>query len=125
MAVLRALSVLFNWQCCLRHLIDCSGRTGCLGLSKDIGSQSSVPRHQRVRQLCGTGFANEMHLVCECAAMADLRGYSPDILHAHQTMQQFMWLPDLLQIAKILDAGMQRLQTVNPDEGFNRPGWLN
>ena len=49
-------------------------RTGCHGLPKDVGSQSGVPRHQRVCQLCGTGFGDEMHLVFECAAMADLRG---------------------------------------------------
>ena len=36
-------------------------RTGCHGLPKDIGSQSDVPRHQRVCQLCGTGFGDEMH----------------------------------------------------------------
>ena len=52
-------------------------RTGCHGLPKDIGSQSGVPRHQRVCQLCGTGFGDEMHLVFECAAMADLRGQFP------------------------------------------------
>ena len=38
-------------------------RTGCHGLPKDIGSQSGVPRHQRVCQLCGTGFGDELHLV--------------------------------------------------------------
>ena len=38
-------------------------RTGCHEPPKDIGSQSGVPRHQRVCQLCGTGFGGEMHLV--------------------------------------------------------------
>ena len=94
-------------------------RTGCHGLPKDIGSQFGVPRHQRVCQLCGTGFGDEMHLVFECAAMTDLRGQFPDIFQPHQTMQQFMWQPNLLQVAKFLDAGMKRLQTVDPDEGSN------
>ena len=44
-------------------------RTGCHGLPKDIGSQSGVPRHQRVCQICGTGFGDEIHLVFQCAAM--------------------------------------------------------
>ena len=44
-------------------------RTGCHDLPKDIGSQFGVLRHQRVCQLCGTGFGDEMHLVFECAAM--------------------------------------------------------
>ena len=92
--------------------------TGCHALHKNIGSQSGVPR-QRVCQPCGTGFGDEMHLVFECAAMADLRGQSPDIPQPHQTMQQFMWQPDMLQVAKFLDAGMKRLQTVDPDEGSN------
>ena len=94
-------------------------RTGCHGLPKDIGSQSGVPRHQRVCQLCGTGFGDEMHLVFECAAMADLRGQFPDIFQPYQTMQQFMWQPNMLQVAKFLDAGMKRLQTVDPNEGSN------
>ena len=37
----------------------------------------------------------------------------------HQTMQQFMWQPSMLQVAKFLDAGMERLQTVDPNEGSN------
>ena len=94
-------------------------RTGCHGLPKDIGSQSGVPRHQRVCQLCGTGFGDEMHLVFECAAMADLRGQFPDIFQPYQTMQQFMWQPNMLQVAKFLDAGMKRLQTADPNEGSN------
>ena len=91
-------------------------RTGCHGLPKDTGSQSGVPR---VCQLCGTGFGDEMHLVFECTAMTDLCGQFPDIFQAHQTMQQFMWQPNLLQVAKFRDVGMKRLQTVDPNEGSN------
>ena len=43
----------------------------------------------------------------------------PDIFQPHQTMQQFMWQPNMLQVAKFLDAGMKRLQTVDPNEGSN------
>ena len=50
---------------------------------------------------------------------ADLRGQFPDIFQPHQTMQQFVWQPDLLQVAKFLDAGMKRLQAVDPNEGSN------
>ena len=92
-------------------------RTGYCGLPKDIGSQSGAPR--RLCQLCGTGFADEMHLVFECATMADLRGQFPYIFQAHQTMHQIMWQPNLLQVAKFLDAAMTSLQTVDPDEGSN------
>ena len=42
-----------------------------------------------------------------------------DIFQAHQTMQQVMWQPNMLQVAKFLDAGMKRLQAVDPDEGSN------
>ena len=38
---------------------------------------------------------------------------------AHQTMQQFMWQANLLQAAKFSDAGMKKLQTVDPNEGSN------
>ena len=51
--------------------------------------------------------------------MTDLRGHFPDNYQPHQTMQQCMWQPNLLQVAKVLDAGMKRLQTVDPDEGSN------
>ena len=30
-----------------------------------------------------------------------------------------MWQPNMLQVAKFLDAGMKRLQTVDPNEGSN------
>ena len=30
-----------------------------------------------------------------------------------------MWQPNMLQVAKFLDAGMKLLQTVDPNEGSN------
>ena len=45
-------------------------------------------------------------------------------------MQQFMWQPDMLQVAKYLDAGVKRMQEIDPDAGSNpcrtsiQPGWL-
>ena len=41
------------------------------------------------------------------------------IFQPYQTMQQFMWQPNMLQVAKFLDAGMKRLQTADPNEGSN------
>ena len=32
-------------------------------------------------------------------------------------MQQFMWQPDMLQVAKFLDAGVKRMQEIDPDTG--------
>ena len=37
----------------------------------------------------------------------------------HALAAQPMWQPNLLQAAKLLEAGMKRLQTVDPDEGSN------
>ena len=34
-------------------------------------------------------------------------------------MQQFMWQPDILQVAKFLDAGVKRMQEIDPDAGSN------
>ena len=34
-------------------------------------------------------------------------------------MQQFMWQPDMLQVANFLDAGVKRLQEIDPDAGSN------
>ena len=38
---------------------------------------------------------------------------------ARQTMQQFMWQPDMLQVAKFLDAGVKKMQEIDPDAGSN------
>ena len=38
---------------------------------------------------------------------------------------QFMWQPNLLQVAEFLDAGMERLQTVDPGEGQPSNIWLD
>ena len=51
--------------------------------------------------------------------MADVCDRFSDIFKAYQTMQQFMWQPNLLQVANFSDAGMKRLQTVDPDEKSN------
>ena len=48
--------------------------------------------------------------------LAALRGHFPDNLQAHQTMQQFLWQADLLQVAGFRH---EKLQTVDPDDGPN------
>ena len=46
----------------------------CLeGWAKDIGSQTGVSRRQRLCQLCGADYGDEMHLVFECHGLTDLR----------------------------------------------------
>ena len=40
--------------------------TGCHGSPEDVGSQSGVPRYQRVCQRRDTSFGYEMHLVIKC-----------------------------------------------------------
>ena len=94
-------------------------RTTCHGLPKDIGSQTGVPRRQRLCQLCGADYGDEMHLVFECHGLADLRKQFASIFQERQTMQQFMWQPDMLQVAKFLDAGVKRTQEIDPDAGSN------
>ena len=42
-----------------------------------------------------------------------------NIFQGCQTTQQFMWQPDMLQVAKILDAGAKRMQEIDPDAGSN------
>ena len=101
-------------------------RTGCHGLPKDIGSQTGVPRRQRLCQLCGADYGDEMHLVSECHGLADLREQIASILQERLTMQQFMWQPDMLQAAKFLDAGVTRMQETYLMLGgtHNQSGWL-
>ena len=91
---------------------------GCHGLPKDVGSQSGVPRHQRMCQCCG------IVLMMSCTWPLSVQPWQIcvatfQMFQAHQTMQQFRWQPNLLQVAKFLDAGMKRLQTVDPNEGSN------
>ena len=33
--------------------------------------------------------------------------------------EQFMWQPDMLQVAKFLDAGVKKMQEIDPDAGSN------
>ena len=55
----------------------------------------------------------------ECHGLADLREQFASIFQDRQTMQQFMWQPDMLQVAKFLDAGVKRMQEIDPDAGSN------
>ena len=34
-------------------------------------------------------------------------------------LPHFMWQPDMLQVAKFLDAGVKRMQEIDPDAGSN------
>ena len=86
--------------------------------TKDIGSQTGVPRRQRLCQLCAD-YGDEMHLVFECHSLTDLREQLANIFQGRQTMQQFMWQPDMLQVAKFLDAGVKRMQEIDPNAGSN------
>ena len=60
-----------------------------------------------------------MHLVFECHGLADLRAQFASVFQERQTMQQFMWQPDMLQVAKFLDAGVKKMQEIDPDAGSN------
>ena len=60
-----------------------------------------------------------MHLVFECHGLADLREQFGSVFQERQTMQQFMWQPDMLQVAKFLDAGVKKMQEIDPDAGSN------
>ena len=46
------------------------------------------------------------------SCLADLREQFASIFQERQTMQQFMWQPDMLQVAKFLDAGVKRMQEI-------------
>ena len=60
-----------------------------------------------------------MHLVFECHGLANIREQLASICQERQTMQQFMWQPDMLQVAYFLDAGVKRMQETGPDAGLN------
>ena len=94
-------------------------RTGCNGLPKDLGSQTGVPRRQKLCQLCGANYGDETHFVFKCLGLADLREQFASILQERQTMQQSMWQLNTLQVARFLDAGVKRMQEIDPDAGSN------
>ena len=94
--------------------------------SDAAGSLHLIACHRHIKARCIRGCASSVALVSamRCTwslstAMTDLRGQFPDIFQAHQTVQQFTWQPNVLQVAKFLDAGMKSLQTVDPSEGPN------
>ena len=46
------------------------------------------------------------------SAHLQVRGVGSGMIQKRQTMQQFMWQLDMLQVAKVLDAGVKRMQEV-------------
>jgi len=79
-------------------------RMGCHGLPNVLGRRSGTPRAARHCQLCdGHVLGDELHLVFECPSLQHLRGkfaalFGPGI----DTMQQFMWQADLLNVARFI-----------------------
>ena len=66
----------------------------------------------------GDGPPMRMDTTACCTIVSHICVYTLD--YSRQVpMQQFMWQPNMLQVAKFLDAGMKRLQTVDPNEGSN------
>ena len=61
-----------------------------------------------------------MHLIFGCHCLADLRDQCANIFQQHQTTQQFIWQPDMSKFTKFLDAGVKRMQEIDPDAGSNR-----
>ena len=90
---------------------------GVSGVPKDAGSHTSMPRHQRVCQLCGTNFGDDLYLAFECAALADLRG---QLIYTRASDDAAIHMAaDSGQVANFLTAGIKIVQTVGSDEGSN------
>ena len=50
----------------------------------------------------GAEYGDGMHLVIECHGLAHLREQLASVFQERQTLQQFMWQPDMLQVAKFV-----------------------
>ena len=81
----------------------------------DLKLLTEVPRRQRLCQLCGAIYGDELHLAVECHGLADLRDHFLGIFWEHQAMQQFICQSDMLQVAKMSDAGVKRMHDIEPD----------
>ena len=53
----------------------------------------------------------------ECTALQDLRVSFAPLLQQATTMKQFMWQPDLIRAARILEAGVRRMRETDPSDG--------
>ena len=60
-----------------------------------------------------------MHLCFQCHTLGDIREDFAHISQGLPIMQKFMWQPDMLQAAKLSDAGVKRMQEIDPDAGSN------
>ena len=76
-----------------------------------------MPKHQRICSLCAGGLGDEMHLVFECTALQDLWVSFAPLFQRATTKQQFMWQPDLMQVAQFPEAGVRRMRGIDPSDG--------
>ena len=109
----------FPWQLKPTLFSTALPKASTTGGTLNPGASRDEQIAQKLCQLCGAGDGNEMHSVFECYGLADLRRQIASIFQERQTIQQFMWQPDMLQVARFLDAGVKKMQEIDPDAGSN------
>ena len=94
--------------------------TGCDGLLKDIGSPTGAPRRHRLNRLCADN-GSDICLGFQCQGLADLRvpfrhsqAFSRSIRQCSILLAVHL-AARLLQVAKVLDAGMKRVEHLDPN----------
>ena len=75
-------------------------RTGSHMLPNVAGSWEGVPRSQRLCPLCTSQHADERHALMECPALAALRQRYEQLFSGRDSMCQFMWQPDMVQLVR-------------------------
>ena len=108
---------------CLKVLVSASRmrrflrfRVGCHGLPRDTGGRHRTARLSRTCPACDTGaIGDEKHLIFECPALQHVRSRHPQLFAVtDQTVQQFMWQRDLLQVIIFVTDCLEFLQEPDP-----------
>ena len=109
-------------------------RGGWLGSSRtSLQYQHTTVSHERPCEALGRGVhppkerarcARHGHRALKSftiAAFPRWHNWRPfgSLFQEHQTLQQLMWQPDVLQVVKFLHAGVNRMQGIDPDAGSN------
>ena len=114
-----------------RNHCKVSGQVPSLRKTCDEQVGECHTRSHKIQDRCRRGAALKYARTCSYRLLSAMCAYvlsSPYVLMAQQidliflerqTLEEFMWQPDMLQVAKFLDAGVKRMQEIDPDAGSN------
>ena len=96
-------------------------RTGCHDLPVDKLCRGRGGRHlvrqARFCHLCDSGPGDELHMIFDCPALADLRAQYVQLFHRANSVSDFVWQEPLARVAHFVHKCLRRVQQRWADAG--------